>query len=313
MAIKAANKAISNFIENEDQDFEIKEIDDHVTVSKVVDSLVHIAMEAKLRGAAILIPNYTTASPNSSLIETALEFVDFRGPVINISLEEQVAWDTETALQTYKVHGNDHRRGILLARTTHSVQIKGNDAASLSIVAARLIPAIAPPPPRKGKARAANSAKVRPNTRATAVFAGGGQAVLKHISEVVRVGAHVVVLEGSGRLCDYLPKVWIRRYSTNFDAFKEGESFCMACGFSTKDSADDGRLVRDIMLRGHVKIHALNNGPHALLRVLRSVWQLDDALVQAVKRHCEYLTVAKRMTRREFRLLMVKVKPTPPI
>ena len=305
-AEKAAIKAITDFIENdEDPDFEIVEHDDSVAVSKVVDSLVHIVMEAKERQAAILIPNYTTASPNSLLIQTALDFVDFQGPVINISLEDQVAWDTETAMQTYSVHHSNHRRGILLARTSHSFQITGNDSMSLSIVAARLISVITLDPDSKTKSAKAKS--IQPNKRATAVFAGGGQAVLKHISESVRVGAHVVVLQGSGRLCDYLPRVWVKRYSAHFDAFEAGRQFCMECGFPLKESADDGRRVRDIMLRGHVKIHALANGPHALQRVLRSVWQLDEALVQAVKRHCEYATVAKRMLSREFKLLMLKV------
>jgi hypothetical protein len=280
-AVDFARNSISEYTDQKDQDFEIIEKDDPIVASHVVDSLICIAHEAKTQKAALVIPDYTSASPNSALIETALNFADFRGPVISVALQEQVAWDAETARQTYKVPGNptDHKRGVLLDRATISVQVEGHAPSSVSVVAARLISAISRPD-GGGEAAAHDAAGGPPNARATAVFAGGGQAVLAHVAEAVRVGAHVVILQGSGRLCDHLPRVWARRFSADFDAFEEGRRFCAACGFPDADGADDGRRLREVVVRGHVKVHALASGPHALRRVLRCAWRLDEALVQ---------------------------------
>ncbi len=308
-----AKSAISEFKEQEDQDFTVAEKEDHAAISHVVDSLVYIANEAKKQNAAVLVPDYTTVSPGSLLIQNALNFVDFPGPVINICLEEQVAWDAATALKKYQFFSQQHPRGILLDRATVSVQVAGSKASSVSLVAARLISALSRPDGVVAAAAQGVSAADGgpPTVYAIAVFAGGGQAVLRHVAEAARAGAHVVVLQGSGRLCDYLPRVWFRRFSADFDAFEEGRRFCSACGFPAADGAEDGRLLRDIVLHGHVKIHALAGGTGALQRVLGSVWELDEALVLAVKRHCEYQTSATRMDRPETALLLSKAPPPP--
>ena len=51
----------------------------------------------------------------------------------------------------------------------------------------------------------------------------------------------VVVLEGSSRLCDYLPRMWVRRFRTHFDVYHESRRFVEAVG-AGDDS--DGRRLR---------------------------------------------------------------------
>ena len=73
---------IDDFDLKTDQDFGLLEEDNPATIAHVMDCLVVLARNAKDNRAAIIIPDYMTSSGNSKLIENALDFVEFNGPVI---------------------------------------------------------------------------------------------------------------------------------------------------------------------------------------------------------------------------------------
>jgi hypothetical protein len=127
-----------------DPDFDFQEEEDPVVISQVMDCLVVLAKAAKECNAAILIPDYMTMSPNSKLIETALDHVEFDGPVINVCMEDQAACDEQSADGVYHVKDNidSFPKGLLLNRATHSIQVQHG---SYSRVAARLASVIAQP------------------------------------------------------------------------------------------------------------------------------------------------------------------------
>ena len=73
-----------------DKHLEAAEVDDPAIQCRVVESLVCLFRHAIDKHAALVIPDYTTASPNSRLIEEALNYVDFHGPVLSVSCDDQV-------------------------------------------------------------------------------------------------------------------------------------------------------------------------------------------------------------------------------
>ena len=255
--------------------------DDPSTKSGILESLVCLFQIAKRKKAAIVIPDYSTLSPNSKLIEDALNYVDFRGPVVSVSCDDQVASCEETAKMQYQFGNTYHPRGILFARTTHSFQLCESPGVKhtdlYSTLGARLVAAISRPTDQQSKEQRPGSGKGNiaaydsdsddDNAKAAgsganddkreanldelqcckhnAVFfvAGGGVVGLRHLEQAVLVGMPVVVLEGSGRLCDYLPKLWVRRFATGFDAVKESNRFCEEIGFK---ETNDGTLGRQL-------------------------------------------------------------------
>ena len=269
--------------EYQHKDLKIVEGDEPSIKSGILESLVCLFQIAKRKKAAIVIPDYSTLSPNSKLIEDALNYVDFRGPVVSVSCDDQVASCEETAKMQYQFGNTYHPRGILFARTTHSFQLCESPGVKhtdlYSTLGARLVAAISRPDQQskeqrpvsgKGNIAAYDSDSDDDNAKAAgsganddkreanldelqcckhnAVFfvAGGGVVGLRHLEQAVLVGMPVVVLEGSGRLCDYLPKLWVRRFATGFDAVKESNRFCHKIGFQETSDGTLGRQLRQV-------------------------------------------------------------------
>ena len=269
--------------EYEDKDLVTVSGDDPTTKHEIVKSLECLFHIAKAKDAAIVIPDYSTLSPNSKLIEDALNNVDFKGPVVSVSCDDQVASCEETAKMQYQFGNTYHPRGILFARTTHSFQLCESPGVKhtdlYSTLGARLVAAISQPASRQsstqqskdqqpideednldsdedGKAYKANTkADGHSCCRHNAVFvvAGGGKVALRHLEQAVLVGIPVVVLEGSGRLCDYLPKLWVRRFATGFDAVKESNRFCEEIGFQETNDGTLGRQLRQVGRENHLR------------------------------------------------------------
>jgi hypothetical protein len=49
------------------------------------------------------------------------------------------------------------------------------------------------------------------------LVACGGAVMMENIAEAVEQSIPIVILQGSMHLCDYLPKVWVKRFSSEFD------------------------------------------------------------------------------------------------
>ncbi len=301
-----------------------------------------LIQQAKNDGAAIVIPNYLSSSGkssfgNSALIQSALEDTDFDGPVINVSLEQQTAFDQATYHKKYRFGDSYYDTGVLLKRTTHSFQVQGT--TSFSRIAARLVNAISggyrqtdggslggmmaavkqmciplrecvPSESSNAEDDAQQQQEVpfdfAERHAVVAVVAGGGAAVLEHIAEVVREKIPLIVLSGSGRLCNFLPAVYLKRFSPGFNVYQESLQFCKECGFE-KDQALFGRWVRTIVQDGNVKIHELKKSQFALKRILLSVEHDDEALKLARRRYAEYTLAAESIESPKALLLYMKV------
>ena len=281
-----------------------------MVISRVMDCLIVLANAAKESNAAILIPDYMTMSSNSKLIETALDHVEFDGPVINVCMDDQAACDEKSAEDFYHVKGNPAAfpRGLLLNRATHSIQVQ---RGSYSRVAARLASAIADPDQglfdSDGKP-AKKPASQAPN-KVIFVVAGGGAVVMEHMAEAVEQSIPIVVLHGSKRLCDFLPKVWVNRFSANFDVLDQTRKLCANCGFPAPNDPDNkmNLWMRTIVEKGHLNIHPLPSGTHSLSRILQSLQTKDDALLQAMRRYCDYRCAARGMEVPDVRMLIAKL------
>ena len=250
--------------EYEGKDLKIVSGDEPSIKSGILESLVCLFQIAKRKKAAIVIPDYSTLSPNSKLIEDALNYVDFKGPVVSVSCDDQVASCEETAKMQYQFGNTYHPRGILFARTTHSFQLCESPGVKhtdlYSTLGARLVAAISQEQ-RPGNGRENSDSDDDENVvrasegsnnyscckhKAVFVVAGGGVVGLRHMEQAVLVGMPIVVLEGSGRLCDYLPKLWVRRFATGFDAVKESNRFCHKIGFQETSDGTLGRQLRQV-------------------------------------------------------------------
>jgi hypothetical protein len=294
----------------DDQDFMIQEEDDSNACAQVMDCLVLLATYAKKHHAVLLIPDYMTMSSNSKLIETALDYVEFDGPVINVTTEGQAACDAESAEQTYNVNGREFPKGIIHNRATHSIQVRNG---SYSRVAARLADVIAHPDlglfDTDGR-RKTDSEHEKHQNKVVFVIAGGGMVVMEHMAQAVEENIPIVLLKGSKRLCDFLPDLWVRRFSSQFDLLKETHKFCVDLGFPDPKLDPDSKMnlwMRFIVERGHVNIHQLSSCTHSLRRILQSLHAKDDALLQAMRRYCDYRSAASNMEGPDFRMLVAKL------
>jgi hypothetical protein len=284
-AQKFLKENIDNYDAAEDKDFEFYEEDDPAIIAQVMDCLVVLANNAKENNAAIIVPDYMTSSGNSKLIENALDFVEFDGPVISISVQEQVAWNETTAGETYPIGDRTFPKGIPHSRVTHSIHIPHS---SYSKVAARIAKVISDPDldvypeeEQEQLKKKSHSDGSNRNQRIL-VLAGGGIALLYHMGEAVKEGLPVVVLQGSRRLCDYLPQLWVRRFSAKFDIYEETLKLADAIGFPNARGTALALLVRQIVEQGHVSIHQLSTGVHSLRRILQSLQVKDERIIYII-------------------------------
>ena len=305
-AFKFLSKKMPGF-KPDDKDFHFEVVEEAcpAMVSKVLDCLVTLAKAANKNGAAFVIPDYMTSSSNSALIEKALEHAEFSGPVINVCRQDQAARDEATAKQTYDFDGHSFfPTGIVHSRVTHSILVPQECYSS---VLAKLAKVISEPDPslfsKEGDADPFNCKRIM-------VVAGGGIAVLQHIAAAVKENTPVIILRGSRRLSDYLPKLWVRRLSPHFDTYHETKRFCKDCGFVKKDlqSLQNVTLwMRDVLEKGHLNTHPLSTGIHAFRRIVQSLEIKDDALLQGMVRYCEYRSAMRNMQGPDKVMLLLKL------
>ena len=237
-----AKNVIRDFTTGGEFKIELDRAHDARIASFVVDSLAHIVKQAKEEDAVLIVPDYTSSSPACLQLQSALNYVDFRGPVINCTLDDWIVCDDESfRAKTYTfedIDGNvaSGTRGVVLDRTTHSFQVAGRyrvrDELPYARFCARLARLIADGPGRAGRGFA------------VAVSTGGGLAALDLLARAAGEGVPVVVLEGSGRLSDLLPRLYLERFSAGFNAFDKSVELMEACGFRPESNGGAGRQAR---------------------------------------------------------------------
>ena len=134
-----------------------------------------------------------------------------------------------------------------------------------------------------------------------AVIACGGQSIMQHVSETVRLGMPLIILHGSGRVCDYLPGVFYNRFKSEFNHYEESVKVCKLCGFESiedKHAVDQlfARCIQTI-LEDHagVRIYVLGSGDKAMKRILENLNQKDKILDDATARFQEYIRAAAKL------------------
>ena len=302
LALSYAYKNILAFQGNSDPHFSLIDETDSEAMTKVTDALTHLFQLAKKEGAVVIVPDYTTSSPSSLLIEQALEEADFDGVVINIGNDNWIACDRESFGGKFQFPGLDTEkdRGIVLSRATHSFQVSGN-AMTYSLLAARLAKVVS------GGYLDGEESGFDKDMDAVAVIGAGGASVLNHMAELVREGIPMIVLEGSGRLSNLLPKLYVERFTSGFDLEQASRRFCEECGFPKTGMELMGRWVRSIIEEGNLNIHQISNSLYALQRVLISVKHRDEALAVGAKRRLEYLKSARKIGFPSTVMLVLKV------
>jgi hypothetical protein len=112
-------------------------------------------------------------------------------------------------------------------------------------------------------------------------------------------------MEGSGRLCDYLPLAYLTKSTAAYDAYRAARDVITKCGFDSKPDPADGVAVSSI-LSGDLAVHQLRNGSTALKRLLQSCFTgSDGALQEAIQRHKQYVSTADSLDRPDKCLLSV--------
>ena len=205
-----ARRYIADFDINNDKDFCLVDIENARVMSCVSDALSSIVQLAKEHSAALVIPDYNSGSPGSRLIEAAILHADFRGPVINVGNDSWTAVRQQQVQETFTFRSQSKPKSFLLQRATHSFQVRGSrDRMDYSRLAARLTRAIAGRPPASSP-RPPPRCPGRAAPLVACVVACGGKSVVEHVAALAQHALPVVVLEGSGRLCDFLPAVYPR-------------------------------------------------------------------------------------------------------
>ena len=304
-----ASKHIKKFKpDSEDEDFEVVENACPTMVSNVLDCLVVLAKAAEKNGAAFIIPDFMTSSSNSALIEKALEYAEFTGPVITVCRQEQAAIDEATARQTYASGDNGFfPTGILHSRATHSILVPHAGHHSICAKLARVISE--PDLSLFSKKKSAYPSDYSCNKRIM-IVAGSGTSVMEHIAAAVKENIPIIVLQGSRGLSDYLPKVWLRRLSPRFNTYNETKKFCKDCGFhgaGPKSLETMTLWMHEILDEGHLNTHPLSTSIHAFRRILQSLEIKDDALLQGMVRYCEYRSAMRNMERPDKFMLLLKL------
>ena len=313
-AENVASESIKKFKKVDDPHFAIAEVTNVEAQSQVSDALTSIFTRAKKNAAAIIIPDYLSSSQTNKLVERALEDVDYTGPIINVSMDSHVACDEGTYGKSFVINDRQLLRGVVLKRASHSFQIGGN-FGSLSRFVVRLAKVLTG---RDVKDHlhgldVKNNSKVQhtqAQSRCTifAIIASGGIGVLEHCQSLVHEEVPLVFLQGSGRLSDFVPKAFIKRFDENFDPYQVSHFFIEECGYAFNKTADKvGRWMRHLIEEGNVLVHQVSNPLFALERVLLSVQHEDDALERARDRYTDYLLAAEGVRIPHWTLLWAKV------
>jgi hypothetical protein len=205
-----AGKYINDFDIEHDKDFHLVDLENAKVMSCVSDALVSTLQLAMRHSAALVIPDYNSGSEGSLHIEAAILHADFRGPVINVGNDDWTAVEPHQARETFVFRSQAKPKPFLLRRATHSFQLRGKHGADHSRFAARLARAIAGRPPIAAGRAAAAAEPPRAAPPVVCVAACGGRSVAEHVAALARHRLPIVVLEGSGRLCDFLPGVYAR-------------------------------------------------------------------------------------------------------
>ena len=302
----AATTAVS---QNVDPDWEvfIDHEEERNVRSELFDTLCNFVRFVQHYNAILYIPDFLNEPQNTGayLFDEVLELCDFDGPIIVSAPTVSVAFEADSVAKPfatntryfflpgiefpYKLH-----RWPCLRRTTHFIGCEaGRDAschagiaASVDMRVARLLAGW----PTTGQ-RPVGQQDGQPPI--VAILINGGKLGLWRLAAAAQAEIPILLVEGSGRLCNALPRVWVRRSNKNFDALKEADCIMAECGFP--NAAEMFTHMLQQVLRSRLLIHSLKSQGTVLLRVLQREFRWRDVCFMEARDRClEYHAAAEK-------------------
>jgi len=193
-----------------------------------------IVEQAKKEDAAIVVQDWTYLDTNALLLKV-IERVGFRGPLVTVRgsvfnanhPSEANHGGTTIFCRAKKTFEEDtfvHKRSATFQRATH-VFLVNHDCAD-QLTHARMTGVIARALSGHCDSKVANEVgllkkvgggKTFVKKTLCGVLVNGGRLSLHAVGEHVRQGIPYLVLEGSGRLSNYLPIPYVKRFDARFD------------------------------------------------------------------------------------------------
>ena len=198
-----------------------------------------IVEQAKKEEAAIVVQDWTALDTNELLLKV-IERVGFHGPLVtvrcsvfNASTPSEANHGGTTifyrAKKTFEEDNFAHKRSAIFRRVTH-VFLVNHDCAD-QLTHARMTGVIARALSGHCRHNVVKEVKLLkhgggpkedlvyfPEKTLCGVLVNGGRLSLHTVGEHVRQGIPYLVLQGSGRLSDYLPIPYVKRLDATFDS-----------------------------------------------------------------------------------------------
>lgn len=295
--------------EEEDADLEIYV--DQEGESQLFNTLCTLVRVAQSRQAVLYIPFYLNEPFNSGayFFDHVLEVCGFNGPIIVSAPTDTVAFRAEDVAAPVENLSNPGEAVTLgrwpcLRRTTHFVGCTaGRNSAwhtgtnlgrQIDMKVSRLLSGRdelgGVPPLQNGGPEGDSENEKNP---AIAFAVNGGKSVLWQLAAAAQARLPMLVLEGSGRLCNALPRVWVRRSTKDFNFKEEADAIMTQCGFL--GAGDEyGHLIQQV-LRGRLLIHNITARNTMLERVLQREFGFREQCFEEARDRClEYHLSAER-------------------
>ena len=243
--------------------------------SLLTQALTTFLRFAERQRAVLWIPWYLNEPQNAGayFFDSVLQHAGFTGPIVCscpalalAASPEEVGQPIPPPFEYLPGEGAPFSRWPCLRRTTHFVGgTVGSEAnahtAIMTTLEGRLV---------RRLAAGARVVGADPTHPAVAVAINGGKGVLWALAGAAVCDIPILLLEGTGRLCDALPSVWLRRSLRDFNAPRECAVVLAACGFKGGGPGHNhlyGQLLTQV-LRGRLMVHSLRSRDTVLWRVL---------------------------------------------
>merc|ERR1719210_2385164 len=177
--------------------------------SALLEMYLRLINQAQAKNAVLVLPWWCHHDTNigAQLFLRALDLACYRGPLVNVSVEPwTLVHKADKELFNFRLAGSTEitdRRSVIpvMRRATHTILVKAsrtgyeNTATSFRIAA-----------------ELAKHLSTTPNHSAPVVafMVNGGRNSIYSAAASSLIGIPLLVIQGSGRLADYLPDAWLR-------------------------------------------------------------------------------------------------------
>ena len=301
-------------LEKEDDMFDLVPVEDSSQVDKIQNALATIFQQARAERAVLIFSDLFVERSSTKAVERALDVANFDGPVLNFSTSKCLV-NPEIGGRKYGVQDSNgeqiiKKQGLLSQAVTHSFEVDSEEPSGHTQAAMELAAELAGIQQKNEDKRKMDEKKERSGqgdqeennwnpdcyrvSSAVCILVAGSLANLQQISNAIRLNITLLVLQGSGKLSNVLPSIYLSRNDLQFDAFQHCEKLVIECGLLVGDSLEVSALLSRVLQSNGILIHNLENGVEALRRTWASVSSLveNKAMVNATKRRDLYTSAA---------------------